>query len=46
MQPTGPQAFLVNAIEKLGAGLQKQVEATQSQVLAALAPLQASAATS
>ena len=46
MQPTGPQAFLVNAIEKLRASLQKQAEATQSQVLAALAPLQASATTS
>ncbi|NXO37043.1 GAK8 protein, partial [Locustella ochotensis] len=43
--PTGPHAFLVRAIEKLGEGLQKQAEATQSQVLAALAPLQALAIT-
>ncbi|NXO46294.1 GA113 protein, partial [Locustella ochotensis] len=43
--PTGPHAFLVRAIEKLGEGIQKQAEAMQSQVLAALAPLQAPAAT-
>ncbi|NXC80401.1 GAK24 protein, partial [Cercotrichas coryphoeus] len=46
MLPAGQQAFLVEAIKELGAGLQKQAEATQSQVLAALAALQASAATS
>ncbi|NWU73784.1 GAK7 protein, partial [Pterocles burchelli] len=43
LQPSGSQAFLVNAIKELGLGIQKQAESTQSQVLAALAPLQASA---
>ncbi|NXY12559.1 GAK9 protein, partial [Pteruthius melanotis] len=43
LQPTGTQAFLVNAIKELGLGLQKQAESTQTQVLAALAPLRASA---
>lgn len=42
MQPSGQQAFLVNAIKELGVGLQKQAESTQNQVLAALAPLRAS----
>ncbi|NXL54372.1 GA113 protein, partial [Podilymbus podiceps] len=41
MQPTGSQAMLVNALEKLGEGLKKQAETAQSQVLAALAPLRA-----
>ena len=44
MIPTGSQVLLVDAIKEVGSGLQKQAEATQSQVLAALAPLQASAA--
>lgn len=46
--PVGTQVYIVNAIEKLGAGLQKQAESlqkqaesSQSQVLAALAPLRA-----
>lgn len=43
LQPTGSQAFLVNAIKELGLGLQKQAESAQSQVLAALAPLRAPA---
>ncbi|NXS85937.1 GA113 protein, partial [Erpornis zantholeuca] len=42
--PSGPQAFLVRALEKLGEEIQKQVEAMQAQVLAALAALQASVA--
>lgn len=42
--PVGNQAMLVDAIKELGAGLQKQAAASQSQVLAALAPLQAAAA--
>ncbi|NXD18698.1 GAK19 protein, partial [Nothocercus nigrocapillus] len=42
MIPVGSQALLVEAIKDLGEGLKKQAEATQSQVLAALAPLQAS----
>ncbi|NXM87161.1 GAK19 protein, partial [Oenanthe oenanthe] len=46
VMPTGSQAFLVDAIKELGVGLKKQAEAMQSQVLAALAALQASAATS
>ncbi|KAM7065174.1 uncharacterized protein M8220_017821 [Acridotheres tristis] len=41
LQPTGTQAFLVKAIQELGLGLQKQAESTQTQVLAALAPLRA-----
>ena len=41
--PTGPQAFLVEAIKKLGEGMKEQAQATQSQVMAALAPLQTSA---
>ncbi|NWQ86144.1 GAK24 protein, partial [Burhinus bistriatus] len=44
LQPTAQQALLVNAIKELGLGLQKQAETTQSQVLAALAPLRAPAA--
>ncbi|NXE07442.1 GAK8 protein, partial [Lophotis ruficrista] len=43
--PTGPQVFLVEAIKQLGEGLQEQARAAQMQVLAALAPLQASAVT-
>lgn len=43
--PVGPQAFLVEAIKELGAGLKAQAEASHNQVLAALAPLQASATT-
>ncbi|NWR24618.1 GAK9 protein, partial [Emberiza fucata] len=42
--PMGPQAFLVQAIKELGVGLKEQAKASQNQVLAALAPLQASAA--
>ncbi|NXY51370.1 GAK9 protein, partial [Ceuthmochares aereus] len=42
LQPVGSQVLLVKAIEGLGVGLQKQAEAAQAQVLAALAPLQAS----
>ncbi|NXG49725.1 GAK9 protein, partial [Psilopogon haemacephalus] len=42
MVPTGTQACIVDAIKSLGIGFQEQ--ASQSQVLAALAPLQASAA--
>ncbi|NXV39560.1 GAK8 protein, partial [Rissa tridactyla] len=41
LQPTGPQALLVDAIKQLGLGLQKSAETTQAQVLAALAPLRA-----
>ncbi|NXG43263.1 GAK10 protein, partial [Psilopogon haemacephalus] len=43
--PTRTQAFLVDAIKTLGLGLQEQARASQNQVLAALAPLQASMAT-
>eukprot|EP00076_Gallus_gallus_P034795 XP_025000333.1 uncharacterized protein LOC112530482 [Gallus gallus] len=43
--PVRPQAFLVEAIKELGAGLKAQAEASHNQVLAALAPLQASATT-
>ncbi|NXK79094.1 GAK7 protein, partial [Amazona guildingii] len=43
MQPTGAQAFLVEAIRNLGLGIQRQAESTQNQVLAALAPLRTSA---
>ncbi|NWZ75085.1 GAK8 protein, partial [Poecile atricapillus] len=39
--PVGSQAMLVQAIKELGQGLEKQAAATQSQVLAALAHLQA-----
>ncbi|NXH34042.1 GAK9 protein, partial [Myiagra hebetior] len=39
--PVGPQALLVNAIQELGAGLKEQAQATQRQVLAALAALRA-----
>ncbi|XP_023791392.1 endogenous retrovirus group K member 8 Gag polyprotein-like [Cyanistes caeruleus] len=38
--PVGSQAMLVQAIKELGQGLEKQAASTQSQVLAALAPLQ------
>ncbi|XP_048786352.1 uncharacterized protein LOC125686427 [Lagopus muta] len=38
--PSGPQAFLVQAIKELGEGMKAQAQACQSQVLAALAPLQ------
>ncbi|NWX84509.1 GAK9 protein, partial [Nothoprocta pentlandii] len=41
--PTGPQAMLVNAVQELGRSMKEQAAAVQSQVLAALAPLQASA---
>lgn len=41
--PSGAQAFLVHALEKLGEGLKEQAVSTQTQVLAALAPLQAAA---
>ncbi|NXK01362.1 GA113 protein, partial [Corythaixoides concolor] len=46
--PVGPQAMLAEAIKELGASLQQQAlitqqaQATQNQVLAALAPLQTS----
>ncbi|NXX24091.1 GAK8 protein, partial [Podargus strigoides] len=50
--PTGQQAFLVNAIQKIGEGLQEQAKVlqeqakiSQNQVMAALAPLQAAAFT-
>ncbi|XP_068791278.1 endogenous retrovirus group K member 7 Gag polyprotein-like [Struthio camelus] len=43
--PTGPQALVVEAIKQLGVGLQEQAKASQTQVLAALAPLQASVVT-
>lgn len=39
----GPQAMLVEAIKELGLGLKEQAQASQNQVLAALAPLKASA---
>ncbi|TRZ07167.1 hypothetical protein HGM15179_019939, partial [Zosterops borbonicus] len=39
--PSGPQAFIVEAIKEIGETLQKQAESTQAQVFAALAPLQA-----
>lgn len=39
--PTGTQAFIVDAIKQLGVGLQEQARATSTQVMAALAPLQA-----
>ncbi|NXB94104.1 GAK19 protein, partial [Vidua chalybeata] len=42
--PTGQQAFLVEAVKELGLGLQEQAKASQTQVLAALVPLQASTA--
>ncbi|XP_059333667.1 endogenous retrovirus group K member 6 Gag polyprotein-like [Ammospiza nelsoni] len=42
--PTGQQALVVDAIKQLGVGLQEQAKSSQNQVLAALAPLQASAA--
>ncbi|NWT71883.1 GAK7 protein, partial [Prunella himalayana] len=49
--PTGSQAFLVSALQKIGEGLQEQAKAfqeqakaSQTQVMAALAPLQAAAA--
>lgn len=40
-QPVGTQAILVEAIEQLQIGLQKQAELFQAQLLAALAPLRA-----
>uniref|UniRef100_A0A8V0ZEE5 CCHC-type domain-containing protein n=1 Tax=Gallus gallus TaxID=9031 RepID=A0A8V0ZEE5_CHICK len=50
--PSGTQAFLVNALQKIGDGLREQARAlqeqsrsAQTQVLAALAPLQAVAST-
>ncbi|NXT45276.1 GAK8 protein, partial [Pelecanoides urinatrix] len=42
--PSGSQAFLVEAIKQLGLGLQEQAKTSQTQVLAALAPLQAATA--
>ncbi|XP_055556320.1 endogenous retrovirus group K member 8 Gag polyprotein-like [Falco cherrug] len=39
--PVGPQAMLVEAIKEIGSALKEQAQSTQSQVLAALAPLQA-----
>ncbi|NXV07514.1 GAK9 protein, partial [Cettia cetti] len=49
--PTGSQAFLVSALQKIGEGLQEQAKvlqeqakSSQTQVMAALAPLQAAAA--
>ena len=44
-QPTGTQAMIVDAIKQLAVGIQEQAKASQTQVLAALAPLQASAMT-
>ncbi|POI20478.1 hypothetical protein CIB84_015776 [Bambusicola thoracicus] len=51
--PSGTQAFLVSALQRIGDGLKEQARAFQeqsrsahSQVLAALAPLQAAASTS
>lgn len=41
--PVGPQAMLVQAVKELGSALKEQAAATQSQVMAALAPLQMSA---
>ncbi|NWZ89712.1 GAK6 protein, partial [Nesospiza acunhae] len=41
--PVGPQGMLVEAVKDLGSSLKEQAQAAQSQVLAALAPLQASA---
>uniref|UniRef100_A0A8C3K6W4 CCHC-type domain-containing protein n=1 Tax=Calidris pygmaea TaxID=425635 RepID=A0A8C3K6W4_9CHAR len=41
--PMGPQAMLVEAVKELGNSLKEHAQATQSQVLAALAPLQTSA---
>uniref|UniRef100_A0A8V0WZE5 Retroviral nucleocapsid Gag protein p24 C-terminal domain-containing protein n=1 Tax=Gallus gallus TaxID=9031 RepID=A0A8V0WZE5_CHICK len=50
--PSGTQAFLVNALQKIGDGLREQARAlqeqsrsAQTQVLAALAPLQATVST-
>ncbi|XP_051661762.1 endogenous retrovirus group K member 8 Gag polyprotein-like [Manacus candei] len=39
--PQGPNAMLVNAVKELGESLKEQAKAISSQVLAALAPLQA-----
>ncbi|TRZ10604.1 hypothetical protein HGM15179_016501 [Zosterops borbonicus] len=39
--PSGPQAFIVEAIKGLSETFQKQAESSQAQVFAALAPLQA-----
>ncbi|NXF37489.1 GAK6 protein, partial [Nyctibius bracteatus] len=41
--PSGPQAMLVEAVRELGASLKEQAQSTSTQVLAALASLQASA---
>ncbi|NWV52333.1 GAK8 protein, partial [Daphoenositta chrysoptera] len=43
--PTGEQVFLAEALKQLGVGLQELVKACSTQVLAALAPLQASRST-
>ncbi|TRZ10027.1 hypothetical protein HGM15179_017079, partial [Zosterops borbonicus] len=39
--PSRPQAFIVEAIKRLGETFQKQAESSQAQVFATLAPLQA-----
>ncbi|NWV57456.1 GAK8 protein, partial [Daphoenositta chrysoptera] len=43
--PTGDQVFLAESLKQLGLGLQESVKASSTQVLAALAPLQASRST-
>ncbi|NXW52429.1 GAK19 protein, partial [Nyctiprogne leucopyga] len=40
--PSGPQAMVVDAIKEFGASITEQAKASHTQVLAALAPLQAS----
>lgn len=40
--PFGPQAMLVEAVKELGASIKEQAQVSQNQVLATLAPLQAS----
>ncbi|NWQ72612.1 GAK8 protein, partial [Neopipo cinnamomea] len=42
--PTGAQVYLANALSELGQGIKAHAESTRTQVLAALAPLQAMAA--
>ncbi|NXN52311.1 GAK8 protein, partial [Rynchops niger] len=39
--PTGPQAMLVSALKDLSISMREQAQATQQQIMAALAPLQA-----
>ncbi|KAK1189970.1 GAK8 protein, partial [Pygoscelis papua] len=41
--PVGPQAMLVEAVKELGKSLQEHTQSTHSQIMAALAPLQAPA---